>query len=228
VAADCERFGRFYKNKHEGRKLTWLWQLCKGEVKANYVKSAKMPYTFQVSIYQMAILLLFNEKDKNTYEEIASTTQLNSEALDPSLGILLKAKVLNLDPGSSAKIGPGASFSLNYDFKNKKYRVNLNVGMKSETKQEEAETNKTIEEDRKLLLQVFPLFLSRTPNGSVLTFCVFLPVGHRAHHEGAQAHEAPAAGQRDHQPDPRPLRAQGQRHQEVHRDPARQGVPRAV
>ncbi|KAL2258916.1 hypothetical protein VTK26DRAFT_7585 [Humicola hyalothermophila] len=152
VAADCERFTRFYKNKHEGRKLTWLWQLCKGEVKATYIKSAKMPYTFQVSIYQMAILLLFNEKDKNTYEEIASTTQLNSEALDPSLGILLKAKVLNLDPGSS-KVGPGASFSLNYDFKNKKYRVNLNVGMKSEAKQEEAETNKTIEEDRKLLLQ---------------------------------------------------------------------------
>jgi cullin 1 len=153
IAADCERFSRFYKNKHEGRKLTWLWQLCKGEVKATYIKSAKMPYTFQVSIYQMAILLLFNEKDKNTYEEISTATQLNSEALDPSLGILLKAKVLNLDPGSD-KVGPGATFSLNYDFKNKKYRVNLNVGMKSETKQEEAETNKTIEEDRKLLLQV--------------------------------------------------------------------------
>jgi cullin 1 len=153
VATDCERFGRFYKNKHEGRKLTWLWQLCKGEVKANYIKNAKMPFTFQVSIYQMAILMLFNEADKNTYEEIASTTQLNSEALDPSLSILLKSKVLLLDPGSGPKVGPGSSFSLNYDFKGKKYRINLNIGMKSETKQEEAETNKTIEEDRKLLLQ---------------------------------------------------------------------------
>jgi cullin 1 len=230
VAADCERFSRFYKAKHEGRKLTWLWQLCKGEVKANYVKNAKMPYTFQVSIYQMAILLLFNEKDKNTYDEIASTTQLNGEALDPSLSILLKAKVLNLDPGSSSKVGPGASFSLNYDFKNKKYRVNLNVGMKSETKQEEAETNKTIEEDRKLLLQVRrippicpPLSLPKVTNPFLLSY----PVRHRAHHEGAQAHEAPAARQRDHQPDPRALRAQGQRHQEVHRDSARQGVPGA-
>jgi len=152
ISADCDRFSRFYRNKHEGRKLTWLWQLCKGEIKANYVRNAKMPYTFQVSIYQMAILLLFNEKDKHTYEEIASTTQLNSEALDPSLTILLKAKVLNVSP-SGEKVGPGATFALNYDFKNKKYRVNLNVGMKSETKQEEAETNKTIEEDRKLLLQ---------------------------------------------------------------------------
>lgn len=151
ISADCERFARFYRNKHEGRKLTWLWQLCKGEIKTNYIRNAKMPYTFQVSIYQMAILLLFNEKDKNTYEEIASTTQLNAEALDPSLGILLKAKVLTISDGD--KVGPGTTYSLNYDFKNKKFRVNLNVGMKSETKQEEAETNKTIEEDRKLLLQ---------------------------------------------------------------------------
>ncbi|KAL2022578.1 hypothetical protein VTK56DRAFT_4922 [Thermocarpiscus australiensis] len=151
VAADCERFTRFYKNKHEGRKLTWLWQLCKGEVKANYVKNAKMPYTLQVSVYQMAVLLLFNEKDNNTYEEIASTTQLNSETLDSALGVLLKARVLNM--AGSEKIGPGATFLLNYDFKNKKYRVNLNVGTRSETKQEEAETTKTIEEDRKLLLQ---------------------------------------------------------------------------
>ncbi|KAH8884799.1 Cullin-domain-containing protein [Thozetella sp. PMI_491] len=152
INADCERFSRFYKNKHEGRKLTWLWQLCKGEVKANYCKGAKMPYTFQVSIYQMAILLLFNDKDKHTYEEIAETTQLNSEALDPSLGILLKAKVLLIGPDGD-KPGPGKTFALNFDFKNKKLRVNLNVGMKSESKQEEAETNKTIEEDRKLLLQ---------------------------------------------------------------------------
>ncbi|KAK3358620.1 Cullin [Lasiosphaeria ovina] len=152
IMADYERFSRYYRNKHEGRKLTWLWQLCKGEVKANYIKNAKMPYTFQVSIYQMAILLLFNDKDKITYDEIASTTQLNTESLDPSLSILVKAKVLTVSPDGE-KVGPGATFALNYDFKNKKFRVNLNVGMKSETKQEEAETNKTIEEDRKLLLQ---------------------------------------------------------------------------
>ncbi|KAK5660506.1 hypothetical protein OQA88_13054 [Cercophora sp. LCS_1] len=152
IAADCDRFTLFYKKKHEGRKLTWLWQLCKGEVKTNYIRNAKMTFTFQVSVYQMAILLLFNEKDKNTYEEIASSTQLNSESLDPSLGIMVKAKVLNISP-EGEKPGPGTTFALNYDFKNKKLRVNLNVGMKSETKQEEAETNKTIEEDRKLLLQ---------------------------------------------------------------------------
>ncbi|EEY18253.1 cullin-1 [Verticillium alfalfae VaMs.102] len=47
----------------------------------------------------------------------------------------------------------GKELRLNYDFKSKKIRVNLNLGGAKEAKQEEVETNKTIEEDRKLLIQ---------------------------------------------------------------------------
>lgn len=153
ISAEIERFTRFYKHKHDGRKLTWLWHLCKGEIKAGYCKNSKTPYTFQVSIYQMAILLLFNEKDTYTYEDMLSATQLNSDVLDQALAVILKAKVL-LMGAPNEKPGPGKSFRLNYDFKSKKIRVNLNLGGVKEAKQEEAETNKTIEEDRKLVLQV--------------------------------------------------------------------------
>lgn len=153
IQTDLDRFSRFYKNKHEGRKLTWLWQLCKGEVKTGYCKNQKTPYTFQVSVYQMAILLLFNDKDVQTYEDIQSVTQLTNETLDSALGILCKAKVLLMKPEGD-KPGPNKKFHLNYDFKSKKIRVNLNVGTKSEQKQEEADTNKNIEEDRQLVLQV--------------------------------------------------------------------------
>jgi cullin 1 len=149
-----ERFNSFYGQKHNGRKLTWLWQLCKGEVKANYCKNTKTPYTFQVSTYQMAILLLFNESDKNSYETIAEATRLATDVLDPSIGILVKAKVLTMIPEGGDKVGPGKMLHLNYDFKSKKIRVNLNIGIKSEQKQEIDETHKTIEEDRKLLMQV--------------------------------------------------------------------------
>ncbi|CEO59465.1 Putative Cullin [Penicillium brasilianum] len=148
----AERFQKFYFDKHNGRKLTWLWQLCKGEVKANYIKNAKVPYTFQVSTYQMGILLLFNETDTLSYSDIQKATTLVPEILDPNLSILLKAKVLIASP-EGAKPEPSTTFSLNYNFKNKKIKVNLNIQIKSEQKVESDDTHKTIEEDRKLLLQ---------------------------------------------------------------------------
>jgi cullin 1 len=69
------------------------------------------------------------------------------------MAIFVKSKVLLQSPPGSSYT-PETKFSLNYDFKNKKIRVNLNVGVKSEQKQEAEDTHKTIEEDRKLLMQV--------------------------------------------------------------------------
>jgi len=147
-----ERFAAFYNNKHGGRKLTWLWHLCKGEIRANYIKMNKVPYTFQVSTYQMAILLLFNESETVSYDEISAMTSLAKETLDPSIGIMLKAKVLTASP-EGASPQSGTSYSLNHAFKNKKLKVNLNVAIKAEQKQEAEDTHKTIEEDRKMLMQ---------------------------------------------------------------------------
>jgi cullin 1 len=151
-----ERFQKFYNQKHSGRKLTWLWHLCKGEVKANYTKS-KTPFLFQVSTYQMAILLLFNEKEAITYEEITQGTALPKEVLDPQLNLFLRAKIILQSPDGAYR--PETKFSLNKDFKSKKLRIKLDIPVKSEQKQESEETHKTIEEDRKLLMQVYLLSL---------------------------------------------------------------------
>jgi cullin 1 len=218
-----ERFTHFYADKHGGRKLTWLWNLCKGEIRANYVKNTKVPYTFQVSTYQMAILLLFNDSDTVTYDDIISTTMLAKETLDPSLAIMLKARVLTASPEN--KTEPGTTYSLNYGFKNKKLKVNLNIAIKSEQKQEAEDTHKTIEEDRKMLMQAsthhhhFPTIYS-------LILTSFL-VCYRPHYEVSQDHEARPAGLRNHPADQVSLLSQGQRHQEVHRHLARKGVPGA-
>ena len=151
IVKTYERFQKFYFEKHSGRKLTWLWQLCKGEMKVNYIKNTK--YTFQVSTYQIAILLLFNDSETVTYEDMQKATALSADNLDPALGILVKARVI-LPTQEDAKPEVGITYALNHNFKNKKVKVNLNLAVKSEQKQEVEDTHKTIEEDRKLLMQV--------------------------------------------------------------------------
>ncbi|KAF2684163.1 Cullin-domain-containing protein [Lentithecium fluviatile CBS 122367] len=154
IVQTYERFARFYNNKHQGRKLTWLWHLSKGEVKANYCKVAgqKACPTLQVSTYQMAILLLFNDSDTVTYDEIAEATKLGKETLDPSISVFIKAKILTAEP-EGAKPEPGTTYKLNLGFRAKKIKTNLNIAIKGEQKQEAEDTHKTIEEDRKLLMQ---------------------------------------------------------------------------
>lgn len=177
-----ESFSRFYDNKHNGRKLTWLWQLCKGEVRANYIKNGKVPYTFQVSTYQMAVLLLFNETDKIDYAEMSELTKLTDDNLEPAVGILCKARVLLPQP-EDAKPVAGTKYILNQNFKNKKVKINLNITVKSEQKVEAEDTHKTIEEDRKLLLQVSFSWL-------FMTYANKFPGRHCAYHEGSQEAEA--------------------------------------
>jgi cullin 1 len=53
-----------------------------------------------------------------------------------------------------AKPESGTVYKLNTGFKTKKVKMNLNIGIKSEQKAEAEDTHKTIEEDRKLLMQV--------------------------------------------------------------------------
>lgn len=45
LLATYERFQAFYQHQHSGRKLNWLFQLCKGELKTGYLKAQ---YTLQV------------------------------------------------------------------------------------------------------------------------------------------------------------------------------------
>jgi len=165
--------------------------------------------------------LLFNESDKNSYDDIVKATQLQADVLDPSLGIFLKAKVLlmNGGDGDNEKPGPGKTFTLNYEFKSKKLRVNLNIAVKSEQKQEVDDTHKTIEEDRKLLMQVSNL--KAAIEISVLLTC---SVCNCTYHEGPKEDEAHPTRQRMYQSDPISFRAQGPGHQEVHRHLVGEGV----
>ena len=77
----------------------------------------------------------------------------SGKPLDPSIAIMVKAKVITPKPEGAGQES-GTTYALNYGFKNKKIKVNLNIAIKAEQKQEVEDTHKTIEEDRKMLMQV--------------------------------------------------------------------------
>ncbi|ORY86878.1 cullin protein [Protomyces lactucae-debilis] len=140
-----EQFAMYYDFTHNGRKLQWLWQHSKADIKVNYLPSK---YTFQVSTYQLAILMAYNTTLSLTYTELQAITGITAkDQLDGALGILVKAKVLLLSETD------GQRYSLNTNFKNKKLRINLNLPIKSEQKQESDDTHKHIEGDRKHMIE---------------------------------------------------------------------------
>jgi len=114
VVKTYERFQAFYNAKHSGRKLNWLFQLSKAELKTHYIK--KTGYSFQTSTYQMGILLQYNTGLSYSLEELQTQTNLNPDILSGALGILVKAKVLLL--GNGENVGDaGTRYDLNMDFK---------------------------------------------------------------------------------------------------------------
>ena len=70
---NINQFTEFYQKEHNGRKLTWLYQLSKADVRL-YTESKR--YELNMTLYQVAILLLFNSGDSFTINEIINQTQL--------------------------------------------------------------------------------------------------------------------------------------------------------
>lgn len=141
LAGSYDRFRNFYSKQHSRRVLTWLWHLSSNELHTSYLPRR---YIFQTTTYQCAVLLLFNSHSVLTFDEISSATRINEQTLHAVLLPLVKSRVLHqLD----------TSYSLNMDFKSKKMRVNLQIPVRAEQRAESSEVAKTVDEDRKMLLQ---------------------------------------------------------------------------
>lgn len=115
--------------------------------------SSVRKHLFQVSTYQMAILMLFNTYDKITMESIMNETDINEKDLTRALQSLAMGKpsqrVLLKSP-KTKEIEPHHEFSINESYTSKLYRVKIqSITTKGENEPERRKTKDKVEEDRK-------------------------------------------------------------------------------
>jgi cullin 1 len=142
ILSTYNRFQQYYQIKHSGRKLTWLWNYSKNELRTNYLNQK---YILMTSSFQMAVLLQYNRNDTLSLGELVVATSIPKELLTQVLALLVKAKILINEETDQ--------YDLNPNFKSKKIRVNLNQPIKAETKAESTDVLKTVDEDRKYVIQ---------------------------------------------------------------------------
>ncbi|KAK5608833.1 Cullin-4B [Crenichthys baileyi] len=141
-----EIFKTFYLGKHSGRKLQWQSTLGHCVLKAEFKEGKK---ELQVSLFQTLVLLMFNEGEEFTLEEIKVATGIEDSELRRTLQSLAcgKARVLTKIP-KSKEVEDGDKFSCNDDFKHKLFRIKINQIQMKETVEEQASTTERVFQDR--------------------------------------------------------------------------------
>nr|XP_029515967.1 LOW QUALITY PROTEIN: cullin-4B-like [Oncorhynchus nerka] len=145
-----EIFKTFYLGKHSGRKLQWQSTLGHCVLKAEFKEGKK---ELQVSLFQTLVLLMFNEGEEFTLEEIKLATGIVPIEKDGELRRTLqslacgKARVIHKVP-KSKDVEDGDKFSCNDDFKHKLFRIKINQIQMKETVEEQASTTERVYQDR--------------------------------------------------------------------------------
>ncbi|XP_006639256.1 cullin-4A isoform X1 [Lepisosteus oculatus] len=141
-----EVFKTFYLGKHSGRKLQWQPTLGHAVLKSEFKEGKK---EVQVSLFQTLVLLMFNEGDEFTLEDIRSATGIEDSELRRTLQSLAcgKARVLLKDP-KGKDVEDGDRFLFNGDFKHKLFRIKINQIQMKETVEEQVSTTERVFQDR--------------------------------------------------------------------------------
>lgn len=167
-------FETFYNKNYNGRKLTWMHNLCNADVRVNYLKR---PYSVSMGTFQMAILLCFNSSATLSIKDLQENTQLPEKELVKQVQSLLESKLLTVVLNASdnqpatttggeaagttsaeVKVTPDdlketTRITINYDYSNKRTKFKINTVVQKEAPQETEMTQTSVDEDRKLYLQ---------------------------------------------------------------------------
>lgn len=141
-----DAFLRFYNGKHSGRRLAWVHGLGSTVLRATFPKGKK---ELAVSLYQTLVLLLFNDAEQLSFEDIETATRLDNTELRRTLASLAcgSARLLLKQP-EGGDPAPGDIYRYNSDFTHKLFRLKVNAVQLREVPTETRETNAEVEQAR--------------------------------------------------------------------------------
>ncbi|KAJ2137003.1 ubiquitin ligase (cullin) of SCF [Coemansia sp. RSA 788] len=162
-----DQYTEFFHKDRGGRRLNWLWQYSKAEIRMFFPKAtgpaAKAGYMFQVSTFQLAILMLFNQDSGPgtgyesadgptlTFDQIVAATELDKDIVLDELALFCKARVMNSNTANKAT--EKSQYTLNAGFKSKQMRINLSRAKKSDQKKEAKDMQRAVAVDRSASIQ---------------------------------------------------------------------------
>ncbi|KAI0310350.1 Cullin, partial [Amylostereum chailletii] len=130
-----DMFTAFYVKKHKGHKLNWHPSLGWAVLEARFDADGTVPKQLSVSLFQAAVLLLFNAKPQISFREIKASTEMEDEELRRTLQSLAlgKKRVLRRTEGKGREIADADVFEFNAAFKDPKVEIHINSIQSKET-----------------------------------------------------------------------------------------------
>ncbi|CAJ0582495.1 unnamed protein product, partial [Mesorhabditis spiculigera] len=138
-------FEQFYLGSHNGRKLSWLYNLSHADIRLNYLDKA---YVVSMSAHQAAILFTLMERDSIPTSQCSSLTGLKDDLFDKNLLCIQESGIALIEQ-------PGAVLSLNFTFTSKRIKFKLTSPhfTKPAEKVETDSFSATVAQDRKYYME---------------------------------------------------------------------------
>ncbi|GAB4840631.1 hypothetical protein Ancab_021398 [Ancistrocladus abbreviatus] len=139
-------FKSFYLSKYHGRRLMWQNSLGHCVLKADFPKGRK---ELAVSLFQAVVLMLFNDADEYSFQDIKYATRIEDKELRRTLQSLAcgKVRVLQKLP-KGREVEDDDIFVFNEGFSAPLYRIKVNAIQMKETVEENTSTTERVFQDR--------------------------------------------------------------------------------
>ena len=134
-----ENFSKFYSNQLNKRYLIWNTNMSYCELNCCFPNGNK---SLTVSFHQALILLLFNDHDKLTVDEMAQRTQIPAEVVKAEVAQMVKKCRIIQKASEEKGFSESTALVFNSNFRHKLYKITINT---FQLKESLVETKETIE-----------------------------------------------------------------------------------